>query len=295
MVQTPKGNVSPMEENPILYYGIDNGEFAPTEWKFVKIIADTPDGGYNSDPTMELYNHCLYIIWRQVCPDGSNTSYSLRITKLKSENGVLLQNDACDPIIKSIPVLNMDYFISPALYSDGNNIHLLSFANIFHKYRIGEKNRFFKKLFSVLNIFGCFSNMKFLCCCDWSVDLVGKYRILLDGAYFIGDINPLYQPWHFDYFAYDGDRFLIIQMNQEHPDFFIAKLVDDSRRIEILGGPLLSSRLSNLTMAYKSSVVIYGDFLYMYLTTYNSAKQKNEMCLYCENLGSLMNKLKKSV
>jgi hypothetical protein len=62
MVQSPYYGRNSALENPILYYSEDVE--APTNWKPLAIVRDTPSKGYNSDPNLYFEDGRLWVFWR---------------------------------------------------------------------------------------------------------------------------------------------------------------------------------------------------------------------------------------
>ena len=63
MIQSPYYNRNSSIENPLLYFSADND--IPKNWQFSAIVTDTPDSGFNSDPTIFYENNLLWIFWRE--------------------------------------------------------------------------------------------------------------------------------------------------------------------------------------------------------------------------------------
>lgn len=68
----PEGNNK--YENPVLYYGDENGMRPPKNWIYAGMVQEMPSRGYNADPNLhyDRDSKLLYIIWKECNTPNTN-------------------------------------------------------------------------------------------------------------------------------------------------------------------------------------------------------------------------------
>jgi hypothetical protein len=277
MIYTPYFNADPKLENPILCYGISENGRVPVYWKNHSLIRDTPEFGYNSDPSIYFDGNRLVVFWRENLTPRTNSDKLIRATYgtiLDEYHNIEIETPLL--IEKSIDV---DRQLSPTI---------LKFNGLYRAYsshfrlkidKLHPKNKALDKvvcsIFRILSSLEFFQEMKSLGVAIWeSTSLQQPFTYIKTVK--IQNSNKLYQPWHFDFFEYGNKLYILIQSNQFNADICLG-VSDDYENFRIYEKPLLTLQDIGKVGFYKPTGVVYNDVLYLYYTaqdTDNRGKNK---------------------
>lgn len=279
MVYTPYYGGNDKIENPRLCYADADNE-PPTNWKFYCTIKDTPECGYNSDPTLLFFNEKLYVFWRECntpktreigCGAATFGCYVKeksvvyisvpQLVNLFSKNKGVEDNEVCPTIIKrngKFYGYSMHHnFVPNFIYNIPSKI-----GSLLYKYHI----------FFILDALFGYKDLKNIGISIWvSSSLEHSFCYLKTIK--IKNISRLYQSWHMDIFMsndkYDNRLYAVIQSSIEFADICFA-WSDDGELFNIYSPPLITTDSIGLAGIYKPSALLVGKKLYVYYTARDS-------------------------
>jgi len=268
MVYTPyyKGNAS--LENPILCYGdSDDPNMPPTEWKFYCLVNNKPDKGYNSDPSL-LYNKELFVFWRENYEHGTHSFYRATYAAKVVKDGV---ERVAEPLLVASDE-EEDVETSPCFMpSKDGTIMAYGMHLRFHSKRIQRLKQPFKsfvsKIVLVSDLLGIYSQQKHYGLSVWhqtDEDWLKPYKKIRTSQF--RNCNPLYRPWHIDFFDWEGKRFSVVQTNQCNADIVLS-VSNDDENFTIFNKPLITNASIGKVGLYKPCAgVTTGGLFYLYYT-----------------------------
>jgi len=276
MVYTPFYAENDKLENPRLCYA-DAGEGElPSEWNFYCFIAETPEAGYNSDPTMMFKNGQLYVFWREY-----ETSRAM-------DNGFTRLTFGCRVHDKQIT-----YFSEPQLAEDSEigdrecSPTIISSNEAFKAYAIhtdfypsyvfrvpsyiGGKLYDYKVVF-LLDALGISNINKCHGVAIWdSESLEAPFRYTKTVPFV--NLPKLYQPWHMEVFEdcvnEDKALYAVVLSRQRHGRICLAKSMNDET-FRFFDKPLLTSKNTDSIGLYKPSVVLVGNKFHLFYTIHDN-------------------------
>lgn len=280
LIYTPYYSADPSVENPILCFGDSEDGKPPTKWFFESLIRDTPELGYNSDPTLIFANECMYVFWREndtkrVRDDNCfRATYGMIYSESEAsniKNPVLIEEDKI-----------YDKEVSPTIihYSAGYRAYAahLRFKNGRLHFRNKILERFSITILWILSVLEIYSEQKSLGISIWdSSSLEEEFKYLKTVK--IDNCNKLYRPWHFDFFEYCGKLYVLIQTNKSNADICLG-VSDDYEHFRMYKKPLVTANSINKAGIYKTTGLVQNDILYLYYTAQDlDNRRKNK--LYC--------------
>jgi hypothetical protein len=276
MVYTPFYAENDKLENPRLCYADATEGETPTEWKFYCSIANTPETGYNSDPTLLFEDGCLFVFWRE---------YQTPKAKSKGFTGLTV---GCRIQDKHITFLSKPLLTEQLKYADKEvSSTFMSNNGVFKAYAIhadfvpnyvfrvpsyiGCKLYDFKIVF-LLDAFGIANINKSHGVAIWDSDSIEQTFDYRKTVQFENSSN-LYQPWHMEVFRdcvnEDKALYAVVLSRQRHGRICLAKSMD-GETFRIFDKPLLTSKNTESIGLYKPSAVIVGNKFYLFYTIHDN-------------------------
>ena len=275
MVYTPFYEEQDKLENPRLCYAnAEEGE-PPTEWKFYCNIAETPEKGYNSDPTMLFHDGQLYVIWREFeTPNAMANGYTRQNTICKIENKHVTY--LSEPILGEIKRLS-DKEVSSTVIPYGKGFRAYAIhIDFVPKYIlqapscIGHRLYNYKIVF-LLDALGIYDINHSHGIAIWDSESLEQTFCYKKTVQFENS-SRLYQPWHMEVIkdSINRDKTLhaIVQSRQRHGRICIAKSTD-GEKFRFYKKPLLTSKNTDSIGLYKSSAVLVGRKFYLFYTLHD--------------------------
>lgn len=272
MVYTPYYAGNDKLENPRLCYADALQGEPPIEWKFYCSIANTPDTGYNSDPTLFFIDGKLYVFWRECLTLRAKElgCSMLTVGCRVHENQVTYMNE---PILMESSTLT-DKEVCPTFITNGEGYKAYSIHmgwNPDFIYRIPPKigSVFFKyRILNILDALGLCNLTKSFGVAVWSSSsLEHAFRYLRTVQF--GNMSKLYQPWHMDLFksslVEESTIYAVVQSRQRHARICLAKSLD-GEQFCFFHKPLLTSKNIGMIGLYKPTALQVGSNLYLYYT-----------------------------
>lgn len=277
MVQSPYYNRNNSIENPILYYS--NDTTFPFKWECMGVIRDTPDKGFNSDPTLYYEDNKLWIFWRECfTPLCENLNVSMATVGYSTIDGVnfnelkvfLTQKDE-----------HFDMEQCPILIKR-NNKYL--FYAVHHQYKpirkclglaIWEGTSLESPDFKLKETKPFDSTFT----CD-------KYKQLRIAKHLLFVPKPLkHQLWHFDLFEYRNKLYMFSVA--EWGDNIILSISEDYGNFKTIRKPLVNTHYSEKYTGYrqyyyKPTGFIDNDILYLYYTSVGKENSKNNQLFFAQ-------------
>ena len=267
MVYTPYYAANDKTENPILCYAESNDLVPPTHWKIYCQVQRQPAKGYNSDPNLLYANGQLYVFWRE-----SETHRCEDHGFVRATFGGVVRNGKINNIFGPIVGTSdseHDTETSPTILQEPDgSFSCLAMDLTFHSKIIKSLPSPLKSIASkaalVLDLLGCWSQQKSHGMAQWSCPTVdGKY--IHDRTIKFVNKNPLYRPWHMDFFELEGKLYAIIQTNQCNADICLAAS-EDRVNFRFLGKPLMTNDTCKRLGIYKPTAGVVDGVLYLYYT-----------------------------
>lgn len=266
MIYTPYYAANADLENPILCYGIEKNNSAPSCWVPYCEIQPKPSDGYNSDPVMFFENDNLHVYWREnFTPRTDNDSLSRATygcTLTESE-----RIDFKDPIL-SEKKIHEDKQISPFIFKKMNKYYAYAMHISFFKPGLNFKNKFLnsitRKTIGILSTLEIYTDQKSHGISVWKSpgpDQKFEYIKTLP----IKNCNALYRPWHLDCFEYEDKLYAVVQTTQCNADICLA-VSDDYETFKLLPKPLITNDSIKKAGIYKSTAFVHDGIFYLYYT-----------------------------
>lgn len=272
MVYTPYYAENNKLENPrLLYADALQGE-PPTEWKFYCNIVNTPETGYNSDPTLFFDGGQLYVFWREcLTTRAKELGYSMQTVGCRvHEHQLTYMND---PLLTESSTLT-DREVCPTFIASGENYRAYTIHMGWHPsfiYHIPPKIGSFLfryKIIYILDALGLCNLTKSFGVAIWSSSFLNHTFRYLRTVQF-DNMSKLYQPWHMDIFKSslkeDSSIYAVIQSRQRHARICLAKSLD-GELFFFFNKPLLTSKTIDMIGLYKPTAVQVGNNLYLFYT-----------------------------
>ena len=130
----PEGNSK--YEQPVLYYGVTNGDTPPSTWEYFGLIQDMHKSGYNADPNLyyDQVSGKMIIVWKEAYTENTMGGAKFNALMCRTFDGysfgkILKLADNCDP--------DVEYITCPTLLPVGDSI--FCFATEFEYKRDSKK------------------------------------------------------------------------------------------------------------------------------------------------------------
>lgn len=273
MIQSPYYGRNNKIENPILYYSKE--ATFPLNWECIGIIRDTPDKGFNSDPTLYYEDNKLWIFWRECfTPLCDNLTVSMATVGYSTLDGVnfselkvfLTQKDE-NYDMEQCPILikrNNKYLFYTVHYQYKPIRKSLGLA-IWEGTSLEKPDFILKQTNSFDSTFTC-----------------DKYKQLRVARYLLFLPKPLkHDLWHFDLFEYKNKLYMFSVA--EWGDNIMLSISDDYENFKTIRKPLVNSHYSEKYIGYrqyyyKPTAFIDNNILYLYYTSIGKDdKRKNQL------------------
>ncbi len=273
MVQSPYYGRNNKLENPILYYSEDTA--FPTQWKACAIIQETPQTGFNSDPTLFYEDHKLWIFWRECQTPLCNTLQvpmaTVGVSTLDgihfSDTEVYLTNKDATTDNEQCPILikrNNKYYFYAAHYQYKPVRKNLGIA-IWEGNSLENPDFILRKTTSLPKTYTC-----------------DKYKQFKFANNLLFIPKPLkHDVWHFDLFEYNNRLYMFSVA--EWGDNIMLNVADDYENFKTIRKPLINSHYSERFLNYRSyfykpTGYIKNNTIYLYYTSTGKFDvKKNEL------------------
>lgn len=249
LTASPYYNYDDSIENPILFYGDDNGDIPPLKWHFYDVVEESPESGYNSDPNICIDNNELLVLWRKFqTPDviGKGYNSALFVKKytesVKSGSEFIIGETERFHYSDLSPILTVEsgqYTLYTINFHFTDSIIKRAFSFLLRKIGIG----YYVHKTLGLNIYSGKSLSK--------IELTDTLPIDGEG----GADNP----WHFDIVKYGDDMFLLLYCRRQK-NIYLA--YNSENCFKIIKTPLLQT--SEVNETYKPTGIVAGDILWLY-------------------------------
>lgn len=293
LVYTPYYKSDASIENPILCYGDSENDRAPINWQVMSLIRDTPQHGYNSDPTIFFEEDKLYVFWRE-----NHTPRTKKDKSIRATYGIVL--DEFGPQEINTPLLiekqaNIDREVSPTIIKHNGLYRAYASHFRFKIDKLHSKNKLLEKiinkLFWLLSLLEIFQEKKSFGIAIWeSSTLQRSFKYIKTVR--LENCNRLYRPWHYDFFEYDNKLFALVQSNQFNADICLA-VSDDYENFRMFSKPLITPESIKKTGIYKPTGLVHNGIFYLYYTAQDFNNRKlNKMYRTHMIMSELLEKLK---
>ena len=301
MVYTPYYAVNNKLENPRLCYADAQEGDIPTEWKFYCSIADQPESGYNSDPTMLFHDKQLYVFWRE------------NVTQRTKELGLISITGGCRVCNRIVTALSGDQLMEDSSFYDREvsptfierkgsyrayAIHMVWYPDFIYRIPTNWAKKLFKyKIIYILDALGICDLNNSQGVAIWDSDsLVQTYKYLRTVQF--KNASKFYQPWHMDIFKSgvedDKTLYAVVQTRQRHARICFAHSID-GETFSLYNKPLLTSKTIGMIGLYKPTAIQVGNKLILYYTALDN-KDNNLHRLFVTSIdwNDLLNKVTNS-
>ena len=233
MVYTPYYSGDDSLENPRLCYADSDKNSPPTEWKYYCTIKDSPEYGYNSDPTLLYKDGKLYVFWRECkTPDTKELGCNFATFGCDVHNGIV----TCLQEAQLVDVLGdengtSDCEVSPTLMMVNNKLMSYAIHLVFTPqfiYKIPSKIGSFiyrHNIFFILDALGIYKHIKSKGVAIWGGSSIEHPLEYYKTVQFKG-LCRLYQPWHMDVFSEKSDGkeriYAVVQTSMKFADICLA-------------------------------------------------------------------------
>lgn len=280
LIYTPYYKANASLENPILCYGDSESGEVPVNWYFYSLIRDTPEEGYNSDPTLILTDTNLSIFWRENYTNRTHLDNAIRATYGLSISENIITDFKNPILIERDPFFDRE--VSPTFVKFNGGYRAYAAHLKFKNEKLHFNNLIFEKISrSVLwisSLLEIYNEQKSYGIAIWesnSLDSEFKYLKTVE----ISNCNKLYRPWHFDFFEYECRLYILIQTKQCNADICIG-VSDDYENFRMCKTPLITEESINKVGIYKPTGIVHNDIFYLYYTA-QEKDNRNLNKLYC--------------
>lgn len=267
MAQSPYYGWDNKVENPMFYISDDY-----TQWRNGKLIADTPEKGYNSDPNICLHtNGSITYIWREC---GTPLCDSLGVCQATA-GGILSGGKLLEKRVYATNVLpNGDTEQCPILIEHNGKKYIYA---VWYQYEPERKNMGIAiwEGTSVVNPdFKLVDTIPFESV--YTCDKAAQLRVFGDYLYMP---KPQYHDlWHFDLFEYDNKLFMVSAAErtdntqvEEKGDNIMLSVSDDWRHFKTIRKPLVNNHYTENYCGYrqyyyKPTAFVKNDTLHLFYT-----------------------------
>lgn len=270
MVQSPYYGRNSALENPILYYSEDLE--APTNWKPLAILSDTPLKGYNSDPNLYFEDGRLWVFWRECFTPLCDSFGALMATVgVWTQDGI---NFSEPKVFLNHKVAFQDTEQCPILIKKDNSY---LFYAVHYQYKPERKNlgiAIWKGSSLDSPDFHLTETVKVPI--TLTVDKY-KQKKFLGKLFFIP--KPLkHDIWHFDLLEHNNKLYMFSVA--EWGDNVMLSISEDYKKFKTQRIPLLNAHVSQQFYFYKPTGSIKNNILYLYYTAMGQIDiNKNELFL----------------
>ncbi|MDD4992424.1 MAG: hypothetical protein PHR83_09355 [Paludibacter sp.] len=274
MVQSPYYARNNKLENPILYFSKDE-EF-PSNWECIGVVYDTPQTGYNSDPTLFCENNKLWIFWRECGTPVCNELGVLRATVGFSTNDckhfsplqVYLTDKNPDKDTEQCPVLikRDDKYLFYATHYQYKPVRKNIGLAIWEGTSLENPDFKLKGMPTFKSVYTC----------DAWKQLITKKQ------YWFIPMPLKYDLWHFDLFEYNNRLYMF--SSSEWGDNIMLSVSDDYENFKTYRKPLINTHYTesierHWKYYYKPTGYIADDVLNLYYTG-TGEREPNRNILY---------------
>ena len=276
MVYSPFYAENDKLENPRLCYADAAEGDLPTKWKFYCSIAETPEKGYNSDPSLLFKDGHLYVFWREYKTPNAmlNGFSSLTVGCMVQEKHLISfstpqlteVSELVDKEVSATIISNNNAFRAYAIHTDfvPNYVFRVPFG-------LGGKLYDFKIVF-LLDALGISSVNRSHGVAIWDSEYLGQTFCYTKTVQFENS-SKLYQPWHMEVFEdcvnEEKAFYAVILSRQRHGRICLAKSLD-GETFRFYDKPLLTSKNTESIGLYKSSVVQVGNKVFLFYTIHDN-------------------------
>lgn len=278
MVYTPLYNGNDALENPRLCFADAKQGEAPLKWNFYCTIKERPEFGYNSDPTMLLYEDKLYVFWREF-----ETPNTARIHCKHATFGCIVMNKTVKYLPKATLIEertdykkhgDSDREISPTIISVNNAFRAYAMDVTFtpkcmyHLPHFVTDLLYRHNLMAITTALGFFNPRKSYGVAIWKGDRLENNFAYIKTTRFKG-VSGIYQPWHMDIFIAKEDgkekTYAIVQTSVEFADICLA-YSNDGEEFTFFPKPLITSKKIGKSGIYKPTALVVDGYFYLYYT-----------------------------
>ena len=267
MVYTPYYKANAELENPILCYADGDSTTIPTRWKVFSQVQNQPKVGYNSDPTLLYDEGRLFVMWRENSTERCSQYGADRATFCAE---VLPNRFGLVPsALLSVVGLLEDTEVSPTfLRNPDGGYRALAMHLRFSSRRIAELPPMLRKIATMFVaitdlLFGV-GQQKSFGISQWISPSLFQPFELQRTVQFMGK-NPLYRPWHMDFFEYENRIYAIVQTNQSNADICLA-YSEDGVQFKFYKKPLMTNASSGKVGIYKPTGGVVEGVFFLYYT-----------------------------
>jgi len=280
LVYTPYFKADASLENPILCCGDSDNGNAPLNWNAETLIRDTPEYGYNSDPTLFFKKDGLHVFWRENdtprtrCDNAFRGTYGLFLSETNQQNvnnPILVEKDRFE-----------DKEVSPTIiyYNGGYRFYAAHLK--FKNKKLHFKNKILEKISNIilwgLSLSEIYNEQKSYGIAIWESNTL-EAEFIYKKTTLIDNCNKLYHPWHFDFFEYNNKLYMLIQTNKCNSDICIA-VSKNYENFRMYKKPLVTSKGIRKFGIYKPTGVVHDGIFYLYYTAQDIDARGNNK-LYC--------------
>lgn len=271
MAVTPYPNYNSKYENPLLYYGVGNGNTPPQDWEFVDIVQGPYDKGYNADCNLYFDGKKLWIFWKE-----SDTENTIAKSGYKNMMGRSFDGKEFGPVKNFCdnPDNKSMYLAAPVVYDiNGQTKCLGVFSPNMGDNTPGVEKK--PRSIAVFGINGTLEEKRF------------EFEKIAAQKYYKG-----FDFWHIDIFDYNGKYYSLV--TPERGTEIIMGESEDGLSYTHFNKPLLHSNGTHrVPYMYKASgIVTNGTFHLFYPSKLKNNKQVHIFCSSI-NFEKLLNRLKK--
>lgn len=300
MIYTPYYASNEKLENPRLCYSDAADGEPPVKWSFYCQIAETPETGYNSDPTMLFHNGQLYIFWRE-CFTSRTDLYGCHMLTI----GCKIRKKHITYFTKPLMMeksLTTDREVSPNIIARNNIFRAYAIHidwnpdYIYHIPNFIASKLYKYKLIYLMDSIGISHMNESHGVAIWdSKSLDQDFRYVCTIPF--GNSSKLYQPWHMDIFIDSLTQtgiYAVVLSRLRHGSICLARS-EDGEKFYFFNKPLMTSKTAGLIGLYKPTAVQAENNLYLFYTAVDKQDDNlHQLFVTYTNWKKLMTKMDSS-
>lgn len=265
MAVTPYPEGNNKYEQPVLYYGDNNGSTPPQKWNYFGMIQNMQEEGYNADPNLyyDEMSKILYIIWKETRTPNTSTEFNGNAIMYRTFDGV-----SFGPIQKLFDNCSeKEVFVTaPTLIQVKDSIYC--FATKFEHERIAKERLPRGKCGIAV----------------WKNDYITLDSVRFHySKYYMPSYPDGFDYWHTE-FVYDKEKklFYSVVTNEDGFDVLVG-VSTDGFNYTYSDTPLISFRgKGHPRNLYKASIAIVGDNLFFFYPKRSSVNRS--VHIYCASI-----------
>ena len=259
MVVTPFPRMDNKFENPVLYYGVEDGTEPPRHWHLVGVVQPAYEKGYNADGNLFYDGRVLWVLWKEAGTPNTTPESGFNCVMGRSFDG-----RSFGPVKKFMdnPDTTANRMTAPVVMQEADVVKCLA---TYYEKRVADVQR--PHGASGLAVWtlngGGMTDGRFV----WQRDVSQRYPEWFD-------------LWHTDFFTYGGMHYCVA--TTERATTILMGRSQEGEAYDFSPLPLLSKTGNLYVGMYKASAVVRDGVMYLFFPRKSFTGKKSR--IYCTSM-----------